>query len=48
MRIARNRRWFVFSILLAASPAAGCGNMSAENAGLAASALKASDARLKI
>ncbi len=48
MRIARNRRWFVFAILLAASPVAGCGSMSAENAGLAASALKASDARLKI
>jgi hypothetical protein len=48
MRIARHRRWIVFVFLLVAVPGAGCGNMSAENAGLATSALKASDARLKI
>lgn len=48
MRLARHRRWIAFVILLAALPVAGCGNMSAESAGLATSALKTSDARLKI
>jgi len=48
MQIARHGRWIVIVILLVALPVAGCGNMSAENAGLASSPLKASDARLKI
>jgi hypothetical protein len=42
------RHWIICAVLLAAATVAGCGNMSAENAGLAGTALKASDARLKI
>ncbi len=48
MQIARHGRWIVFVLLLVALPVAGCGNMSAENTGLASSPLKASEARLKI
>src|SRR6185503_3206967 len=48
MQIAGHRRCIVFVILLVALPVAGCGNMSAENAGLATSALQPSNARLKI
>src|SRR6185503_2327366 len=48
MQIAGHRRCIVFVILLVALPVAGCGNMSDQNAGLATSALQASNARLKI
>ena len=48
MRIARHRGWTVIVALLVALPVVGCGNMGEENAALATSAIKASDARLKI
>ena len=48
MPIALQRHWIACAILLAVLPVAGCGNMGAENVALAATALKASDARLKI
>ena len=48
MRIAHHRGWTVIVALLVALPVAGCGNMGEENAALATSAIKASDARLKI
>ena len=48
MRIGRQRRCIAVAMMLALAPAAGCGNTSAENAGLVTGALKASDARLKI